>query len=276
MINVNERQVITSTVEKSYILSLLETGRRLDGRDLSDFREISFETDLVEKAEGSAIVHLGDTKVIAGVKIDMGSPYDDYPNKGTLIVSAELNPAAAPHYRSGPPSPETIELARVTDRLIRESDCIDLEDLCIIDGKKVFNIFIDIYPIDDNGNLFDACALAALAALLTTKVPEFTVDEEDNVELLETYRPIKMKALPISVTTQKIDNYLIMDGTYKEEAASDARITFGYTEDYIVSGQKGGEGTFTSQEMFDLVEKSQEKANEIREKLKSLLQKDSL
>jgi exosome complex component RRP42 len=272
MIKMNERQVITSTVERSYITSLLEANRRLDGRTLDEYRDIKIETGFVEKAEGSALVHLGNTKVIAGVKITTGTPYSDYPNRGTLIVSAELNPTAAPHYRSGPPSDETIELARITDRIIRESDCIDLEDLCIIEGKLVYNIFVDIYPIDDNGNLFDACALAAYAALATTNIPEYTINEEE-VELLETKQPIKMKNIPISITTYKIGSYTINDASYKEEAASQARITFGFTENHIVSGQKGGEGVFSSSEILEIVDKNFNKAKDIREIVKVQLNK---
>lgn len=257
--------IITSTIEKQYIKNLLDSNRRLDGRAIDEYREIKIEYDVVEKAEGSAIVHLGDTKVIAGVKILLGKPYSDYPNKGTLIVTAELNPVASPEFRNGPPQPDTIELARVTDRLIRESECIDLEDLCIIENKHVWTVFIDIYPLDDDGNLIDACALAAYAALKSAKVPQITVDEEENVEIIEdSYRPIKINNIPIAITTSKIGKHMLLDSNYKETAAQDARITFGFTEDYIVSGQKGGKGTFSSQEIIDIVERSMEKAKELR------------
>ncbi len=266
-----ERDIIASAMEKSHIESLLENDRRLDGRTKDEFREIKVKTGFVEKAEGSAMVELGKTKVIAGVKIILGKPYDDYPNKGTLIVSAELNPTAAVRYRIGPPSVETIELARVTDRLIRESECIDLEDLCIIEGKTVYTIFVDIYPIDHNGNLLDASALAAVAALMTAKVPEARVNEDENVELLDTYRPLKMNNIPISVTTHKLGNHLFVDPNAKEEASSDARITFGYTEEFINSGQKGGQGTFTKAEILELVEKNMELSKKIRETLKEQL-----
>ena len=266
-----EHDIITSAMEKGHIDSLLENNRRLDGRSKDDFRDITIKTGFVEKAEGSALVELGKTKVIAGIKILLGKPYDDYPNKGTLIVSAELNPTASVRYRIGPPSIQTIELARVTDRLVRESECIDLEDLCLIDGKVSFSVFIDIYPIDDNGNLIDAAALAAIAALSTAKVPEAKILEDDKVELLESFRPLKMRNIPISITTHKLNGHLFLDPNAKEEASSDARLTFGYTENLINSGQKGGEGTFTKAEVLEIVEKNMEKAKEIRQILKDKL-----
>ncbi len=266
-----ERGLITSTIEKSYIISLLNSGKRLDGRTPDEYREIKIHTNLVEKAEGSAMVELGGTKVIAGVKLSIGSPYDDYPNKGTLIVTAELNPTASPSFRNGPPTMDAIELTRVTDRIIRESDAIDLEDLCIIEGQKVWNVFLDIYPIDSNGNLFDASALAALAAISTIRVPETQVTETGEVEILETTRPIKMKSIPIAVTTVKVGDYLLMDPSAKEDDAADARITFGFTEEHIVSAQKSGFGTFKSKEVVEIMEKSFAKSKELREKIRKLL-----
>ncbi len=270
----SERGLITSTIEKSYILSLLQSGKRLDGRGLEEYRDIKFDLNIVEKAEGSAMVELGKTKVIAGVKLSIGSPYSDYPNRGTLIVTAELNPTASPSFKNGPPTFDAIELTRVTDRLIRESEAIDLEDLCIVEGEKVWTVFLDIYPIDANGNLFDASALAALAALSTVQVPETRINEDGEIEILETKRPLKMKSIPVAVTTVKIGDYLLMDPSEKEDDAADARITFGFTEDHIVSAQKGGLGTFKSKEIIDIMEKSLEKARELRNFLKTMISID--
>ncbi len=266
-----ERGLITSTIEKSYILSLLNSGKRLDGRTLDEYRDIKFDLNIVEKAEGSAMVELGKTKVIAGVKLSIGAPYSDYPNKGTLIVTAELNPTASPAFKNGPPTFDAIELTRVTDRLIRESEAIDLEDLCIIEGEKVWTVFLDIYPIDANGNLFDASALAALAALSTVQVPDTKISETGEIELLETKHPLKMKSIPVAITTVKIGDYLLMDPSEKEDDAADARITFGFTENHIVSAQKGGFGTFKSKEIIEIMEKSFEKSKEIRKILKEKL-----
>ncbi len=266
-----EKGIVTSTVERNYILTLLERGKRLDGRGLSDYRPIKIKTGIVEKAEGSALVELGNTKVVAGVKLSIGKPYDDYPNKATLIVTGELNPTASPAFRNGPPSPESIELTRVTDRIIRESECVDLEDLCIIEGEKVWTIFLDIYPLDHDGNLFDACAIAAFAALSSTKVPEIKIDEMGEIEKLDTSRSIKLKEIPVSITTYKLGDFKITDPSYKEEDAGDARITIGFTEDHIVSAQKGGFGAFKSQELMDIFESSFKRSKELRSVIKSAL-----
>ncbi|MEK7831904.1 MAG: hypothetical protein AAB401_12500, partial [Acidobacteriota bacterium] len=46
-----------------------------------------------------------------------------------------------------------IELARVVDRGLRESHCIDLDKLVIKPGEKVFTVFVDIHILDHQGNL---------------------------------------------------------------------------------------------------------------------------
>ena len=84
---------------------------------------------MIEKANGSAMVTLGNTQVLAGVKIDKGTPFPDTPDKGLLIVGAEVLPMAAAYLEAGPPDESAIELARVVDRGVRESEMIDVSSL---------------------------------------------------------------------------------------------------------------------------------------------------
>src|SRR3990172_11012866 len=130
---------------------------------------------MIEKANGSAQVYLGKTKVLAGVKIQPGQPFEDTPDEGILTVNAEFVPLASPSFEAGPPDENSIELARVVDRGIRESKAIDLKKLCIDPGKKVFMIFVDVYVLDHDGNLIDAAAMAALGALVDARMRAFEV-----------------------------------------------------------------------------------------------------
>jgi len=263
-------ELIVNSIERDHIEKLLQDNRRLDGRTKNEFRDIKIETDVIGTANGSAIVHMGQTKVICGVKASFGSPWDDSPKEGALFVGFETTPLSAPEYRSGPPQPDAIEYARVTDRLIRESDIIDLERLCIIEGEKVWQLNVDIYALDDFGNLFDAAALAAFAALSTTKIPEVEVVNGE-VNKLETTRPLQLSSFPISVTTYKIGDHFVVDGELREEQISDARITFGLTENHIVSGQKGGFGAFKSDKVIEILKNSIKIASDIRAKVSEQL-----
>lgn len=245
-------ELIVNAVERDHIVNLLKNDRRLDGRKKNEMRDVKIEIGVAGKANGSSLVHLGKTKVMCGVKSTIMTPWSDYPNQGSISVGFETSPMAAPEYRVGPPQPDAIEIARVTDRVIRESQVIDLDDLLMIPGEKAWNLNIDLYVLDDFGNLFDAAALAAFAALTNTTIPEVKVEDEE-IEVLETMRPIKLKEFPVSVTTYKVGDHFIIDGELREEQIAEARITFGLTEEHIVSSQKGGAGSFKSQEIMDIL-----------------------
>ena len=259
---------VISEIEKEYILSLLEQNRRVDGRGRLEHRPLEIETNVVEKAEGSAIVSLGKTKLIVGIKATLGAPFPDSPDSGVITTGAELSPVASPYFESGPPDDDAIELARVTDRAIRESHCIDLSKLCIVPGKWVWILFIDIYVLNHDGNLFDAATLGAIAALATTKIPKVKVNDDEEPEILEEREPLKIDHYPVSVTAYKIGKHTMVDANIKEERICDARLTFAYDEDeHIVAAQKGKAGVFTPDEVLTIAQESLEASKSLRKEL---------
>ena len=163
------REPVISRIKKKRILQLISQGKRVDGRGLLDYREITVEKGVIRTAEGSAMVCLGQTEVVVGIKVGLNTPYPDTPNEGILTVNAELVPLASPTFEPGPPDERAIELARVVDRGIRSSRAIPLDRLCIVPGKRVYIVFVDIYILNHDGNLVDASALeeAATPWLLT-------------------------------------------------------------------------------------------------------------
>jgi len=96
---------------EEYVRELMKMGKRVDKRKLDELRPIEFEVGLIPKAEGSARVRLGTTDVIVGVKLDVGEPFPDTPDKGILITNAEFSPIASPEFEPGPPGEDAIELA---------------------------------------------------------------------------------------------------------------------------------------------------------------------
>jgi exosome complex component RRP42 len=258
---------LVTKVKIKQIEQLLEKGSRLDERGLLDTREIKIEQGVIEKAEGSARVFLGKTQVLVGVKVETGEPFPDTPNDGVMTVNAELVPLAHPSFEPGPPDENSIELARVVDRGIRESHAIDTEKLCIEAGKKVFVVFVDVYVLNHDGNLIDASALAAMAALMNTKMPNYEI-KDGELKIKQGYTPLPMKSHPITVTIGKINNKLVVDPWLEEETVMDARITFALNEDgNICAIQKGMSGYFTPQQILDASKIALDKAAELRKKL---------
>jgi len=262
------KSFVVETIKRNQIVELLSKGKRADGRALNELRKLEIKTHVIEKANGSAMVKLGNTEVLAGVKIDKGIPFPDTPDKGLLIVGAEVLPMAASYLEAGPPDESAIELARVVDRGVRESEMIDVSSLCIKAGKWVYSVFVDVNILNVDGNLFDATSYAVVAALLTAWMPKFVLENE-TVKNTGEKMPLPVHKIPISVTIANINNTLVLDPTEEEEAIMDARITLD-TEDggNLCAGQKGEPGSFTPEQILTAAEWSIERGREIRQQIK--------
>ncbi len=254
-------------IERKNLMELLANGKRIDGRGLTDYRPLIIEKNVIEKANGSAQIKLGKTKVMVGVKVETGAPFSDTPDEGVLMVNAELVPLASPTFEPGPPDENAIELARVVDRGLRESKALDLKKLCIKEGEKVFIVFVDIYVLDYDGNLIDASAMAALTALLTTKIRAYEV-KDGELTYKNEFIPLPIQNYPIPVTFAKINDALLVDPLMEEERVMDARLTLTIDKDgNLCAIQKGGLKELTLNEVEKAVNIAIEKASENRKKI---------
>ena len=252
---------------KKHLSDSLAKGVRYDGRKKDEFRPIEIKTGFIVTAEGSAQVKCGETEVIAGVKMSVEKPYPDTPDSGILMVGAELLPLSNPRYESGPPDAAAIEVARVIDRGIRESKCLDNQRLCIKAGEKVWTINVDLVPLNDDGNLIDVGSMAAVAAILNARFPAFDGEKVDYKK--PTSEPIPVTRLPIAITVIRVGDEFIVDPTEMEEQALDARLTVTtIDDDRLCSIQKGGAGTLSIPEIEKMVELAVHKAKEIRKLIK--------
>jgi exosome complex component RRP42 len=251
-------------MEGKYLKSLIENGKRIDGRKFDEFRKIEIEVGRIKTAEGSAFVKIGETQVVAGVKMELVEPYKDMPNEGVLKVNAELSPLASPEFKIET-AEETVELARVVDRSIRESGTIKLEELCLEPGVKVWGVFIDITILNHQGNLLDASALASVAALLNTKIPKL---ENGKVVrgVFEKKLPIVFK--PVTITVCKVGNNSFVDPSYEEEEILEAKLSFGIRDDDKVCAiQKFGSKELEFKDIEIALDLALNKSKELRKLL---------
>lgn len=271
---------ITPSIKRDYLSKLAEQGKRADGRTFNEFRKIEIETGFISKAEGSARVKLGNTQVVAGIKIIIGTPYPDSPASGVMATAAELIPMASPDFEAGPPRENAIELARVVDRGIRESKIIEVDKLCLEPGEAIWMVFIDIHILDFDGNLFDASSLAALAALHNTVVPieRLRSDLEKLQEKFPSVRkyleehptdyPLPLQEPPISCTSVKYNNVIMIDPALDEEEIAEARLTVATDKNGDIRAmQKGLNGSFTVEEIKKVIKDSIDNGTKIREEL---------
>ena len=258
---------IVSRLKRKKIEEVLKTGKRMDGRDPLQYRDWQIKTRFLEKSEGSAEVKLGKTHVVVGVKSGIGTPFEDSPDEGVMMVNAEFTPIAHPTWEPGPPPDEAVELARVVDRGLRAAEILNMEDLGLVSGEKVQMVYVDLYVINFDGNLIDACSAGALAALNTATLPEFKVTKGE-VTSTDKKRKLELRAHPIAVTVAKIGSELIVDATADEEEVMDGRLTITLDESNRVNAiQKMGPVGFTVDEIRKCINIASEKAAEIRAKV---------
>lgn len=249
---------------RAHLSDLAENNARIDGRSQWEGRNLEIEHSVLPRAEGSARVRMGDTIVLAGVKFQIMQPYPDRPNQGGLMCSADVRPIAGRNWEAGPPSPEAIELGRVVDRGIRESGCIDVDSLCIIPGEKAWQVILDLFAVSDDGNLFDAFALAGITALRNATVPA------ERFEVGEDYA-LSVSKTPIMCSYHKVGGRFVYDACSREELGGDERIhiTLG-DDDNVHSLQKGLKGIFSAEEFAEIMTNAQQRTKELRKIVDSM------
>ncbi len=254
-------------LEQKTVIDLVAKGKRIDERGPESYRPIQIQVGLIEKANGSAQVHLGKSKVLAGIKVQTGTPFPDTPDEGVLTVNAELVPLASPSFEAGPPSEAAIELSRVVDRGIRESKALDMKSLVLQKGKTVQVVYVDMYVLDHDGNLIDAASMAALAALVNSKVSKMEV-KGDEVINKGGHHQLPLNNYPVAVTFAKVDRTIIVDPSLEEEQVMNARLTVTIDKNGdICAMQKGGLYGFTPDEVRKAVHMAVGKAAENRARI---------
>ncbi len=262
----------TPKITGNRIKEYLSENKRFDGRNSEQFRDIVVEDCVSKKAEGSVRVKIGKTEVIVGVKMGVSEPYPDSPNKGNLMTTAELTPLSSSRIDLGRPGFNSIEIGRVIDRALRESGFIDFEKLCIKEGEKVWTLFVDIYSINDDGNLLDAAGIGAVIALKNAKIPKYDEKEEKVLygEWTDVGVPLTEK-LPLSLTVHKIGNNFLVDPTREEEDISETRVTIGSHSGSISSMQKGETESLTIDEFNNILDLSEKAYKEVFKKIEKFI-----
>jgi exosome complex RNA-binding protein Rrp42 (RNase PH superfamily) len=159
-------------------------------------RPTKITKDILSKnALASCLVRLGKTQVICGVTIQVGIP--SIPNHGDILV-------VGPNSQSSQNSPEITEILQ--DVL---SSMIDLSCLGIPNGPTpaAWRVQVALQILFDDGNILDACILAAVTAMMDMRLPPFQWSN-NMVQILEDpspsssscSRPLIWNYHPVSLT----------------------------------------------------------------------------
>ncbi len=198
------------------------------------------------------------------MKFGIAAPFADKPKDGVFSTGAEFTPLGSFMFEPGPPSPQAIELARVVDRGIRSSETFDLKSFFIEEGKALA-MYLDLYILDHDGNLFDAATLAGMAALSDTKMPKV---EEGKIIPGEYAGKLPLNGKVVSCTFAKFGSNLLLDPSLDEERGMDTRLTISTLPGIVCAMQKGGWGSFSRDEVLELTDMAFKKGDELRKLIK--------
>ncbi|XP_070296047.1 exosome complex component RRP43 [Salvelinus sp. IW2-2015] len=118
-----------------YHLRFLKENCRSDGRELGEFRTTTLNIGSISTADGSALVKIGNTTVMCGIKGELANPPVDAPNKGYIVPNVDLPPLCSSRFRPGPPGEQAQAASQFIADVIESSAVIQKEDLCILKGK---------------------------------------------------------------------------------------------------------------------------------------------
>lgn len=178
------------------------------------------------------------------------------------------------------PSDFEAYVTHVLDSVIRRSNALDTESLCILKGVSCWSIRADVHVIDYDGNLTDAACIAIMTGLQHFRRPDavvrdgqvivYGVDERVPVALNITHKP-----LSITFNSFNEGSNIILDATRKEEQASEGELVIGINN--------GGDVCFMSRfsgapvDAMEVVNKSNvalQKVKEINAEIDKVMQAD--
>lgn len=164
-----------------YYDRFLAEGVRPDGRPLGRARAVTIGAGAITSADGSALVKIGRTTVLAGVRLEIIHPDETTPDIGQLALNVELAPFSCQDYRPGrQPDHVSAVIEKLTAALLGGGDSVQLRSLCIAEGKAAWRATLDCYVLDADGCVLDTALLAALAALRNTRIPQVRSTREGN------------------------------------------------------------------------------------------------
>ncbi|KAL5467327.1 hypothetical protein EMCRGX_G031540 [Ephydatia muelleri] len=204
-----------------FLNKFLDEGIRPDERTLEASRSLAINAGALTTANGSALIRLGDTVVICGVKAELANPHLDRPDEGYIVCNMEVPPCCSPH---------------VTREWMPRSNCLNLFDLCIVSGELCWVLYVDVVCLCADGCVQDAAVMAMSAALADTVLPAVSVQDGKPVVTLQQRRRLSIQSLPVSITYGFFNKHVLVDPTAEEEALCTGLLSLTVLSDGKIAG----------------------------------------
>ncbi|KAF7804075.1 exosome complex component RRP43 [Senna tora] len=212
---------------------------RPDARPLERARDTTIALGAVASANGSALVKIGSTTMLAAIKMEVMTPSLESPDEGCIAIDFHMPPICSPIVRPGRPAEVAPVVSKQLSDTISSSGVVDLKELSLVSGKAAWMAYLDVYCLDADGALFDAALLSAIAALSHLQIPAVAMNDDGKIVLIseedgqkqeteavnKEKRRLTLRSIPFSLTCILHKNYILADPTAEEESIMESQVT---------------------------------------------------
>jgi len=218
---------------------------RADGRELRDLRPVNIQRHYLKYAEGSALITLGDTKVICSASVEEKvPPFLKGTGKGWVTAEYSLLPRSTKERTvreaaKGRLSGRTHEIQRLIGRSLRS--VVDLEAL----GERT--IWIDCDVMQADGGTRTAAITGGFVAL---------VDALASLVEAGTLSRLPVRDFLAAISVGKVNGHILLDLSFEEDSTAQVDMNIVMTgKGQLVEVQGTGEGgTFSRLEMEQMLD----------------------
>nr|XP_027201705.1 exosome complex component RRP43-like [Dermatophagoides pteronyssinus] len=208
-----------------FIQTILNSGKRADGRKFDESRHVLISCDCVTSANGSALIKFGTSSVICGITTSLVKPTTIKPDEGIIEIDVRFSNTGSNELEN--PDRTTISgyVRECVRKILSHSKCINLKQLCLIPRKYCWKIMLEIICLNMDGSIVDLSLLASLVALKQCNLRKYEIDNEfDLITMTNEFEKINIRTYPMLCTFVIIDKHLLIDPTMNEEELSNSII----------------------------------------------------
>ena len=281
---------IIPNVNKNYLINLFSQIfsnpqsqlLRPDHRNPSQYRDLKISR-LTHSFNSPINVCLGNTQIFSQINAKLVSPKVERPSEGIISFQVDthhLKPMADFNSTNEALNEFRISINTILEKCLKESHALDTNILCVIPGKIVYKIIIEINIIKNDGNVFDAAVIAALSSWLSFKIPFFRVK---NGELYyDTFINLTTIHMPVCVSFgifEKKDEKVefVVDNTLEEESVMKGMVSICANIFGEISYMKmNTEAMIGVDEIQDLIGEVDKHVLDIHKKIKKFVEEENI
>eukprot|EP01061_Rhynchopus_euleeides_P022913 TRINITY_DN37414_c0_g1_i1.p1 TRINITY_DN37414_c0_g1~~TRINITY_DN37414_c0_g1_i1.p1 ORF type:complete len:316 (+),score=114.99 TRINITY_DN37414_c0_g1_i1:252-1199(+) len=247
---------------------------RHDGRGVGEVRPFSVQTQVVGKALGSSLVTQGMSRVICATRVGFIPALGKDSDEGRLEVRCTI-----PSVASEGVNDDIITfrqrgdaIAEYVKKMIMACNTLDLKQLCVEKEACACNLHVDLYVLNCDGSLRDACLHAAVGALLHTSLPHVEVKDNVPVPVPGKSNPLQITQYPLSLSFAMYHGELLPDLTAKEEDLMDAFSVVHDSTSRLVNVYKQGGRRISDDHLKQAINAAKRLSKPIKEAIEATLE----